>query len=192
MFSFILFNFNTEEENARFTELYEKYKQLIYFKAYEMLHDRHVAEDAVIETFFRVYKNYTNILSDDRQKIKTLLVIILKNVCIDMLRKTAHDPVANGISLNEPISDENGSGNAEYIDFLADPDNAVDAVADAVLLRSAVAKMPETLRSVLALKTVYGLSMAEIAPLLGISLSLAYKRLQRARGFIADRLKENE
>lgn len=52
----LLFVLASGEEEA-FAYLYSHYKGLMLQKAYAILHDRMLAEDAVSEAFLRIYRN---------------------------------------------------------------------------------------------------------------------------------------
>lgn len=46
-----------QEEKNRFEELYYRYRNLMYYIAYQVLHQDRDSEDAVQEAFFRIAKN---------------------------------------------------------------------------------------------------------------------------------------
>ena len=51
----------TEEELQKFTQLYETYRKLMHWTAEKILHDEHLAEDAVHEAFLRIIQNFHQI-----------------------------------------------------------------------------------------------------------------------------------
>ena len=53
----LLLAFSSAEEKDAFEYIYTRYKNLMLQKAYAILHDRMLAEDAVSEAFIRIYKN---------------------------------------------------------------------------------------------------------------------------------------
>ena len=72
------------DRNA-FAELVELYKDKIFHLAYRMLNNKQEAEDAVQETFLRVYTNLHRY--DENQKFSTWIFRIGTNLCIDKLRR---------------------------------------------------------------------------------------------------------
>ena len=52
---------DTEEEQTRFRQLYEKYRNLMFYVAKGILKDDYLTEDAVHEAFIRIAKNFSKI-----------------------------------------------------------------------------------------------------------------------------------
>ena len=61
MLQFYLQLLETEEELQKFTQLYETYRKLMHWTAEGILHDEHLAEDAVHEAFLRIIQNFHQI-----------------------------------------------------------------------------------------------------------------------------------
>jgi RNA polymerase sigma-70 factor (ECF subfamily) len=57
----LIFTFETERERDKFEYIFNKYKKLILHKAYDVLRDYALAEDAASEAFIRIYKNLDKI-----------------------------------------------------------------------------------------------------------------------------------
>ena len=58
---FFLTLLDTEEEKKKFIELYDTYKDLLYWIAFSKVNNIEDAEDCVQETFFYVAKNFNKI-----------------------------------------------------------------------------------------------------------------------------------
>ena len=71
----------------KFDFVYERYKKLMLSKAYDILHDYDLAQDAVSEAFIRVYKNRHKLDDLESGRTAAFLVMIVKNVSITMYNK---------------------------------------------------------------------------------------------------------
>ena len=58
----IFLAFANDDDKSKFDYLYNRYVKLLLYKAYAVLHDYSLAEDAVSEAFIRVYKNLGKIV----------------------------------------------------------------------------------------------------------------------------------
>ena len=68
MLQFYLQLLETEEELQKFTQLYETYRKLMHWTAEGILHDEHLAEDAVHEAFLRIIQsNQRNSMSKNKE-----------------------------------------------------------------------------------------------------------------------------
>ncbi len=74
-------------ENEFVQGLYEQYEQMLYRIAFNILKNSADAEDAVQECFVRVIKNLDKIYAVPRNELRFYLVIIVRNVCLTMLKK---------------------------------------------------------------------------------------------------------
>ena len=58
MLNIFLSLIDSDEDKAKFSNLYEQYKNLMFYIARDILKDEHLAEDAVQEAFIRIAKNF--------------------------------------------------------------------------------------------------------------------------------------
>lgn len=128
---------------------------------YLQLHDRHLAEDAVQETFLKAARTLHTFRGECSEK--NWLLHIALNTCRDMLRGKWFRFVNRSITP----------------DMLPEPAAPVNEEAKALTL--AVMMLPDKLRIVITLYYYHNLSMQEIADLLGISQPSVSNRLKRAR-----------
>ena len=77
MFLFTIENFHDRLKTER---LYLSYRKLMYKEAFEIVQNRHCAEDAVSESFVRIIDNLHKIDEQDCLKTRSFLVIICRNV----------------------------------------------------------------------------------------------------------------
>lgn len=127
------------------------------------LHDRHLAEDAVQETFLRAFRSYNSFRQDSSEK--TWLTRIAINVCKSSLRR------------ERPLS-------------LADvPACSYEAQFHDDTVLPAVCALPPKLREVVLLYYYQELSTPEIAKLLHLPRNVITARLSRARAQLKTDLK---
>ena len=78
---------DSQEDISKFENVYNTYKNRMYYVANSILKDSHLAEDAVHMAFLRIINNLDKIGDIDSHKTKGLVVIIVKNIAIDIYRK---------------------------------------------------------------------------------------------------------
>lgn len=171
MFQAYLQLLDTEKEKQDFELLYEKYRKLMHWVANSILHDYSLAEDAVHEAFLRIIKNFHKIHDISCPETKNFVVIIVRNISINMLdKKSMHEMESS------TIQEINGY------------DDTVDKLMEKELIRS-ILSLPSTDKEILFLYGYLGYNIPEIAAFLDITDAAAYKRLQRARNVLHDKLK---
>ena len=143
------------------------------YKAIQILHDEFLAEDAVHEAFIKLTRHISGVDENDSHKTTAFIVIIVKSVCSDMIRKEK----------NKAISLEN----VDYIGCVNDDSYKSLEVED---IYSVIASLPDTYREIIELKVSHDLSDKAIADVLNISNSAVRKRLQRAREILKKKLAE--
>ena len=162
----LIFVFSDEAQRDKFEYLYNKYKRLMLHKAYEILRDYSLAEDAVSEAFIRVFKNIDSIDNPDSNMSISFLMTIVKNVSLTMIKKETRWQ-------NEEITDEKESNiNIEK--------SMLDKMAASEIVQI-VERLKDDLKSVFLLKYAHEMSHREIANVLGISENNVTVRLHRAK-----------
>lgn len=78
---------NDEAEKTKFEMIYYAHRHAMLYTANSVLRDQILAEDAVQEAFLRVIKHLHRIDETDSHKTKTFLVIIVRNISINMYNK---------------------------------------------------------------------------------------------------------
>ncbi len=174
MLLFYLSLLETAEEKSKFEQLYYEHRKLMMQIAIDMLHDEFVAEDAVHEAFVKLTRHLDGVDEINSHKTKAFIVIIIKSVCSDMIRKEKR---------NTEIKLEN----VDYIGRVSD-DSFKNLEVEEVY--SVISSLPDTYREIIELKVVHDLSDKQIADVLGISNSAVRKRLQRAREILRNKLAE--
>lgn len=172
----ILFAFETEAEKNTFEYIYEKYKRLLWRKAFDILKDYALAEDAVSEAFIRVYRHFHRIEDADSGQTAAFLVTIVKNIAINLYHK-------RNKNLPTDFSEFEQEDSFNLENSVAEKDEAERAV-------QLVDSLNEELRAVFLLKYAHDLPHKEIGRLLNISENNVTVRLHRAKKKLAGLAKE--
>lgn len=173
MLQFYLSLIETEEDKSKFERLYNQYKKLLKYIAVEMLQDEFLAEDAVHEAFIKLTRYINGIDESNSHKTKAFIVIIIKSVCRDMLRKESNKDTIVSIEEmdNMGYASEDSLKNIELQDVYA-----------------AIESLPDTYREITELKLYYDFSDKDIADIVGINNAAVRKRIQRAKEILRKKL----
>ena len=168
---------DTAADEEKFVILYEKYRYLMMKVAYDVLGDMFLAEDAVHEVFIRIAKNMEKIGDVDSQETKRYLIIITKNLAIDIYRKRC-------IQMKREL----------FVDELGDKDMPLiysETNVDNWILDT-LKKLPIKYRDVFGLKYLNKMENREIAEILGISEGNVRQRIARGKAMIREALNGQE
>lgn len=131
-------------------------------------------DDILQETFLTAYKKIEQF--DFESDIYTWIYTIARNKCIDEFRKQKHDNKRSNI----PVDEFQIAAGSESEDAPGE---------DVLMLRKAISKLPELLRSIVIMKSIDGLSYPEIAEITGVNEQTLKNRMFRARKQLAESLK---
>ena len=158
--------------NQTFERLVDQYQKSVLYMCYLYLCDKTLAEDAVQETFLKVYRRMDAFRGESSEK--TWIMKIAMNTCYDI----------------------NHSGWSRFFNRRVTPemipDEAVQTDEDDEELAIAVTKLPLKLREVILLHYYQGLKVNEIADALDISQSSVSGRLKRGRDKLKNLLEGRE
>lgn len=150
----------TVEDKSKFEEIYQEYRGLMYYVAYQRMHHEQDAEDVVQHVFMKIAENI-QIIAPPSPKTKQFVVAMVDNRVTDVFRTRGRHP--------ETV----------YADEISDAIIIEEGSAD--LLTECILKLPSQQRMVIWLKYVYGYNLREIAKMLDITLVWAQKIDQRAK-----------
>lgn len=119
---------------------------------------------------------------DPARPFHTWIARIAVNKCHDWARRRA---VRAFFTFAQPIDDA-----AQVADDKALPDAALADRRELARAMAAIARLPASLKAVLVLRTLEGFTQAEVAGTLGISEKAVETRLYRARGKLAEMLRD--
>ena len=158
----------------------------VYNLALKLLGDEQEAEDVLQETFLSAFRAIDRF--EGRSKLSTWLYRIAYNASLMHLRK--RDRMTT-FSLDRPYGDEEQASTVSdrhLMDWSTIPDDQLLTAEARQEMDRAIAQLPETLRSTFVLRDIQGLSGAETAEVLGITVQAVKNRLHRARLRLRDRL----
>ena len=164
-------------EDAKFTELVERQWRFVFRVAYAVLLNSHDAEDAVQETFLKLYRNrgWRNVENE-----RAFLARVAWRVAVDRrpnaARASVHDTGENLATLADPQSPEPG------------PEETLILADDRALIHSMIDALPEELRVPLVLSSDDELNSRQIGRILSIPEGTVRTRLQRARQLLSQKL----
>jgi RNA polymerase sigma-70 factor (ECF subfamily) len=166
--------FNDEKEKLEF--VYKRWKKPMLNKAFAILADHELAEDAVSEAFIRVYKNLNKLEDLESGRTAAFLVMIVKNVSITMLNKQARMAFVDITEFDKADS--------------FDLEDSVISKATANELLKVVNGLKDELKTPFLLKYAYDFSLKEIARMLNITENNTAVRIHRARSKLTEALQE--
>ena len=158
----------TEE---RFHTEYLSLSDTLYRIAFYMLESRSEAEDAVQEVYLKLWD--TRDALDGIRSPRAYSVTLLKNLCLDRLRRASH------LTFPEQLPETEKSQLQ---------DDGMDARMRLEKVLEAVKALPDRQREILLLRTVEGLSYEEIAQRTGMNYLTLRVLLSRARSTIKSKI----
>lgn len=165
-----MMKFKSVLDQAAFAQLIRDYASVAKAVANQILCDRGLAEDAVQETFVRLIEKRDQ-YSFSKQ-FSPWFYAILRNVCIDMVRKQQRDRKCARRLISETANNVSFKLRQENLDLLD--------------------LLPTREKNVLELRVIHSMSFKEIAAALEISEEAAKKRAQRGLRKLRQRLIQSE
>ena len=159
----------TNEDKSKFEEIYQEYRNLMYYVAYKRMQHEQDAEDVVHHVFVKIAENIKHI-EPVSPKTKMYVVTMIDNRVTDVFRVRGRHPV-------DPYNDE-----LKY--------SFVVEMEGEDLLTQCIMELPEQQRMVVWLKYKQGYNLKEISKMLSISLPWAQKIDQRAKKRLEELYKE--
>lgn len=175
MLAFILM-IQDDKKRSFLSELFEQHSKVMYHIAYDVLRNRSDAEDAVQETFIKIYHHIDRFYEITRDETRLLIVIYTRNTAIDIGRKRKRQSC---ISLT--YEEDGEEKNYDIPDSSADMDEIVISRERARCVGAYIDLLPEGQRHVIILKFRFQLKNYEIAEILNLSETAVSSRLDRAR-----------
>jgi len=164
-------------EDAEFAMLVERQWRFVFRVAYAVLLNPHDAEDAVQETFLKLYQNRGWQKAENE---RAFLARVGWRVAVDRRVTRARN--------FGPVTYESSA----EVDNLQSPHSSPEEAAilnhDQKLLHSMIDALPEELRVPLVLSSSDELNSREIGRILGISEGTVRTRLQRARQLLRQKI----
>ncbi len=167
-------------DQAAFGEIIQRYQRPVLDFIYRMLGDPDIAQDVAQDVFVRIWRSISRFRCRRDAAFSTWLFQIAHNLCVDVLRRRARDPlrmaVTDPILMDKPASD--------FTTRNVITREMGRRVADAV------GSLPQDQRAVVVLAEYEGLSYKEIAAVMKCSVKAVESRLYRAKQALRHALRD--
>jgi RNA polymerase sigma-70 factor (ECF subfamily) len=160
---------------SAFGELYERHRLKIYRTAYRILRNQEDAEDSAQRSFQRAFTNLNRFREDSA--FATWVTRIAINEALMLLRQRR---------TNTTLSEDNshGEGQTAFLDLPDEgptPEEILSANEIRAAVTHAISHLRESLRTVVLLRELQGLTSVETARRLGLSVAAVKARTFHAR-----------
>jgi RNA polymerase sigma-70 factor (ECF subfamily) len=172
--------------SSAFGELYERHRRRIYRTAFRILRNQQDAEDAAQRSFQRAFTNLTGFREDSA--FSTWMTRIAINEALMLLRQRRRTRTA----LLEGNSDGDGDAATSVFDLPDKEPTPEETLAENELcaaVTQAISRLRKNLRTVVLLREFQGLTSAETARRLGLSVAAVKGRIFHAKRLLRRQLK---
>jgi len=159
----------SEEDQRRFTKLFEAHEKKIYAVALHILGNQDWAEDAVQQTWLKLVQNWKRVSTLPWEETEGYVVTVVKNTALDILR--SERKLAAFPEDWDPPAPEDHQDEYDY-------------------LVSLIRALPKNYRRILELKWVEEQSNREIAQRMGLKESAVSMRVLRGRKMLQEQLEK--
>lgn len=165
-------------DQEKFTSLVQRASGRMYGYAYRILRNQQEAEDIVQEVFLKLWKMKTKL--DEYSSVEALAITMIRNQCIDLLRKPKmeHDTDISKMLFNV-------SGELSPYDTMVNRENGR-------MLKEIIDRLPEQLRTLVRMHDMDGIPYEEIAVKEGLNINTIRVSISRARKLIRDEFTSNK
>jgi RNA polymerase sigma-70 factor (ECF subfamily) len=164
------------EDVAEFEAVVARQSHFVFRVVYAILRNRHDAEDAVQETFLKLYRNHTwKAIEDER----AFLARTAWRVALDCISKSDRLPKQAPTDVQPDYEPSSSAPNPEQHAIAAGQHTALHRMIDT---------LPEELRQPLVLSAIDELNSREVAVILGLPEGTVRTRLMRARQMLKQKL----
>ena len=157
-----------------------QYWRKVFNVAYKFVGKHDEAEDLTQDIFLKIFKSLDTF--DRRANFQTWLISVSRNLCIDHYRsvRKERETIDRDVDANElsPLSHE------------PSPMAALEQRDRVVLLRQALAALPDTLRTAVLMRDIQELSYQEIADKLRLPEGTVKSRINRGRTELARQIRK--
>jgi RNA polymerase sigma-70 factor (ECF subfamily) len=172
-----------EGDEAAFNELIERHQARVFHHAQRLMGNPQDAEEVLQDTFLQVFRNLDRF--EERSRFSTWVYRIATNEALMRLRKARRK---REVFLEDALGRDGEWRGDEIRDFARSALEEVQGRQLLQILDALLEEMPEEYRVVFVLRDIDGLSNAEVAEVLGISVPAVKSRLHRSRLYLRDRL----
>lgn len=159
-------------DKKKFEELYNKYKNLMFYVSFNILKNKGDAEDAVQQAFINIIENFHKIDLENCNKTRNTFVLISKRTSINLYNSRKRKGTVD-------LEDDHYNNLKDESSEVA-YNNIENEVEEAILA------LPDTYSDIIYFKYVLGYSNLEIAKLINITEGNVRQRINRGK----EKLKE--
>jgi RNA polymerase sigma-70 factor (ECF subfamily) len=158
------------------SELYDRFVGLVYKASRQVLPSRAEAEDAVQETFVRLWQTADR-FDPNRARLVTWVMLITRRHLIDRLRRRSARPEQLGFDAS-----------MEALGPVSEPPKLPGGEHDLDVLRRRIDELPELQRVVIERTYLQGFTLREVSEQLGAPLGTVKSALSRGLGRLRGRM----
>lgn len=175
--------------NDALQELLSRYGDRVYSLVYRIVGTRDDAEDTVQDTFINVIRSLDGFRGGS--SFSTWLYRVATNTALTHLRQRGKIENSEGEFLDEVYSVTKRAKSGEKLtDWSTNPENRLLDNEAQLKMDSAITELPEKYRVVFVLRDIEGLTAAEAAAVLNLSVAAVKSRLHRARLYLRNSLSD--
>jgi RNA polymerase sigma-70 factor (ECF subfamily) len=161
---------------ADFDNLVRKLSRKLYGIAFRMLKEQQTSEDAVQEVMVKLWNMRSKLT--EYESVDALSVTMIKNHCIDILRKQKHRVLTEESSLSLAGS------------FEPTPHELMERVESYETVQKIIEGLPDLYRDIIILRDIDELEYEEIVFRTGQNINTIRVNLSRARKMVRDEYKK--
>jgi RNA polymerase sigma-70 factor (ECF subfamily) len=166
-------------DQAAWNDIVRLYWRKVFNVAYKFVGRHDLAEDLTQDIFLKLYRSLGTF--DRRANFQTWLISVSRNLCIDHYRSVRKE--------RETIDRDVDPGDLSPTSHEVSPYVALEQRDRVVMLREALEKLPETLRTAVLLRDIQELSYQEIATELRLPEGTVKSRINRGRTELARQIR---
>lgn len=165
-------------EQEQFLDLYRTYKRVMLGTAYNILHNKQDAEDAVQKAMEKILKVFPRTPKEKNAGTKSFYITVTKNAAISLYNQNHRAQLVE-------YNDEVLSGA-----YAQQPDDFVIGREDMDDLCALIRTLPDSITDVFELRYLHGLNDKEISELLIITENTVRTRIYRGKQKLRELLQE--
>ncbi len=161
----------TQEEKDKFEELYTRYRHIMFKAAFSILNSNEDAEDAVQDALFRIANNFDKISGLNSDELYSNCIITVRSTALGIYRSNKKNA-----DVTELTDDTVSVETAQFDNYAFDE------------LKSKIRELPPIYKDILYLYYIQEYTTKEICRLLNITSGNAWKRVERAKKMLKQKL----
>jgi len=163
------------------TQLYDRYRRLVFSLALAIVNDRETAEEVTLDVFMRVWQK-ADTYRVEQAKVSTWLTHIARHHAIDILRRRAARLDQSAIPWEDTLSNIDSSQ--------PNPQDSAELASRREHIQAALKQLPQEQQQALVLAYFGGYTQSQIAELLAQPLGTIKTRLRLAMRKLREFLSE--